>query len=249
MREQNLSAVLNQLRGRVFNRQELLLAKQKITPAFKETLIWRYLEGLIDQGEIVRVGRDRYLVRDPKKQIKFDGPHTSRFNYLQLMLLVKYPALQYTLWESSQLQPYLPNKLDRNIIILDMDKKAMQEIYKIMAAKYPGEVVINPGNRKVQLYKQKDLIVLKRLVYYSPLANKGREQTLAVEKLIVDIYMDKMFRSQINETDMAVLYKNIFDNHHVNESTLFYYASMRGVRQQLAEFLMGPAQVKLLTEE
>ena len=41
MREQNLSAVLNQLRGRVFNRQELLLAKQKITPAFKETLIWR----------------------------------------------------------------------------------------------------------------------------------------------------------------------------------------------------------------
>lgn len=249
MREQNLPAVLNQLRGKVFDRQALLLAKQKITPTFKETLIWRYLEGLIDQGEVVRIGRDRYLVRDPQKQIKFDGPHSSRFNYLQVMLLVKYPALQYTLWESGQLQPYLPHKLERNIIILDMEKKAMQEIYKALAVKYPGEVVINPGNRKVELYKQKDLIVLKRLVYYSPLANKGREQTLAIEKLIVDIYMDKMVRSQVSEADMAALYKNLFDNYYVNESTLFYYASMRGVREQLAGFLTGPAQVKLLTED
>ena len=106
--------------------------------------------------------------------------------------------------------------------------------------------LLNSGNTKrVYLMPQKDFeryirgnqaIIIRPLISESPLQVIEGINTLAIEKILVDIVDDVEF-SFLQGSELHYVYTTIFERHNINKSKLLRYATWRGRKQEAEQLL------------
>lgn len=71
-----------------------------------------------------------------------------------------------------------------------------------------------------------NLIVIKPLRVKSPLENIDNKKVISIEKIMVDLYIDKLYLYYQGK-ELQTIYENIFEKYDINMKKLLNYANLR----------------------
>lgn len=193
--------------------------------------IYYYIMQLKDEGKIEKVGRNKYRLNEKNKKIyKYD--YSERLNNIKDKVNIKFPNLDFQIWENSFLNEFLNHQISENTIFIDVENGLYDFIYYYLANDENYVVLVKPSKEDYYRYQKNNIIVLDRLISESP-KNKFCKYYPALEKLIVDVVASKYIDLEKKELISAI--NEINKKYQVNYSTLTRYAKRRNKYKKINE--------------
>ena len=141
--------------------------------------------------------------------------------------------IDFVIWNISILNEWLNHLINSSVVILEVEKDYLEFIFEHLKDKF--NILINPSKNEIYNYSTNDTIILKPLISKAPINHK--ENTPKIEKIIVDIFLDKIVNCFYESNERIGIYEQIFDIYSVNYKTLFAYAKRRHIYNEFKEYL------------
>lgn len=120
--------------------------------------------------------------------------------------------------------------------ILEVDKGNLFPAYMKLRETYRKDVLLTPTEHELNFYMRPGAIILKPLFSKSPVKRDG---TICIEKLIVDLVADRIFRWLYPDVDFGEPIRKMADKYFVNYSHLNNYAKRRRCVDLITDILEG----------
>ena len=119
--------------------------------------------------------------------------------------------------------------------------------FERLKKEYEGNILINPTEEDFFNYRREDMIVVRNLLTESP---KGKNEVwhTGLEKLLVDIFSEKLIKAMFSESEYPVIYETAFNSYVVDESQMFRYAKRRKSADKIKKFIQEETDAKLRLE-
>jgi hypothetical protein len=201
---------------------------------------------MLDENKLARVGRNAYCVGGEDTCV-YSHLYSDRAVEIATLIIDSYSYLDFRIFELVQLNEFLNHQIAHNTVFVSVESNLGDFVFDLLKEQYPGKVLIHPNNAIYQQYWVEDMIVILKLPTESP---RGRRETwhTCIEKMIVDIFCDKLLCSVYPSEEMVSVMENIFSKYVVDESKLFRYARRRGADKKLISFIEEETRVKLRLE-
>ena len=245
MREYNYLDELNNRDS--FNRKDLFMAMQSYKPEITEANFKVKLKKMLDDEQLVRVGRNSYCVCE-------DGIERYTYDYSDMskriveLITDNHPDLDFRIFELVQLNEFLNHQIAHNTTFVFVESDLGGFVFDTLRDEFQGKLLINPTKDMYHQYWTDDMVVIMKLLSESPKSSVNKWDT-CMEKMIVDILYDKIITSTYPLGERGAVVREIFNKYVVDESKMFRYARRRGAEKKLKEFLVDKANVELRTEK
>lgn len=136
----------------------------------------------------------------------------------------------------------------RFFILVEVEKEAMEAIFLFLKdKKYP--VFIEPDEGLVEKYfpDQKEIVIVKPLVSEAPLQKINGLNTVTLEKMLVDIFCDKVVFSAQQGSEMRTIFREAMNKYETSENRMVRYADRRGRKKQFLKFLNSISKLRQQT--
>ena len=240
--------LLENIKKDVFDRQDILDSAMNLFEGFKETDIRNLLEHMMENGDIARVSRNRYVRGTGSHQSNTFAPVCSE-EAIHLIKNIenKNPYVNFQVWELNWFNEFLVHLVARNMIFLDVENGGCEFIYSSLLDDYQGRMLLHPGSKELQYYLQPDSIIIERLISESP-KTKDRIHEAPIEKLIVELFANRVLKSLLSQGDYPYVLETIFEKYTVDQIKMFRYARRRSKQEELYSFIQKNTKIKLLKE-
>jgi hypothetical protein len=100
-------------------------------------------------------------------------------------------------------------------------------------------VYLDPKSEIFDLYTSmnQDALIVIPMVSEAPLQKIDKILTITIEKLLVDLFCEKVLFTAQQGAELATIYNNAFDTYTINRSKLLRYAARRNQKMQIQEYL------------
>ena len=192
-----LKTTVNKNIDKIFNSNYLFnYYKTNNKKIISESTLKNYLLKDLKSGKIARVGRNKYFFND-NKLLKYDYIYSDTAQLINKAISNNYPNITFCTFELYQLNEFLNHQVAHNIIFISVEKGLETYIFEFLKNLYPGKVFLNPTIEITEQYWTDDMIIIKRLISEA-LLNKDKSWTTRIEKILVDIFCDKIIKKSIN---------------------------------------------------
>lgn len=235
---------LDGIRGKTsFTRQDLLQSFRFGGFGLSEASFCKKLESMIKEGEIVRVGRNKYCFPAADKVI-YKHEYSELANEIAALVKEWYPVLEFSILELIQLNNFVNHQIAHNILFLSVEAEIMDFIFGTLKEQYPGKVLINPTPEIFHQYWSDNMIVIGKLTTEAP---KGLMEPwhTRLEKLLVDILSEPLIRESVSESEYPNIYEEAFSRYVVEENCLFRYARRRGAEAKIRKMIQEKTNISL----
>ncbi len=226
-----------------FSRTELFNAMEKCKLELSESSLKANLQKLLNNGQIVRVGRNAYCVADDNIQ-NYEYEYSTLAQQVAGVVKEKHPCLDFNIMELVQFNEFINHQLAHNVIFVAVEEDLGDFVFDTLKEKYPGKVLINPSAEIYHTYWCDDMIVITKMVSEAPLG-KVEKWNARIEKTLVDLLSDDLLRSSIATSEYPTIYEDAFAKYAIDESCLFRYAKRRGAYEKIKQFIIEKTNVKL----
>lgn len=230
----------------VINRQRLLEYAINIDSDFKETLFRNLLEKLLNEGDLIRIGRNQYQKANKKnsKEIYHNQYSKEALQVVDLMKK-KYPLLDYRIWEINWLNEFWNHQIAQNKIFVEVERMGCDFVYTELSEVYSGNILLRPNEKELYRYGRANTIIVDRLVSESPKGNPESYNT-PLEKMIVDLFANKNIREMVHIGEYARAIAEMFDKYYVDQVKLFRYAARRNKKEEIYDFFTKEAGIEII---
>ncbi len=122
--------------------------------------------------------------------------------------------------------------------MIEVDKEAEEQVFNAVS-EWTKNVFFNPDEEILERYISiitDEVTIIKNLVTESPTIKKNEIEIPALEKLLVDILIDKeLFAAQQGELDF--IYKSAFKKYDINKAKMKRYAVRRNKERELERMM------------
>jgi len=222
--------------NRPFTSKELYQFYLEYEPDLKQnTFRWR-IYNLKQSGIITSVKRGTYMLESRKT---FAPPISLSLKRIYNKIKEQFPYIEASLWETNWLANYMVHQPRTDNIIIEVDKDAMESVFALFQ-ETKNNVFLNPNKHDVETYLMtgKSNIVVKNLVVESPIQLQNKIYVPKIEKIIVDLFVDKDLFIMYQGQELANIYDALFESFSINQSTLNRYATKRKVKERLIDFII-----------
>ena len=230
----------------VLDRQRLLEYAIRINPQFKETLFRNLLGKLLDEGDLVRVGRNQYQKADKmnSKEV-YCNKYSGEAQDIVELMRQKYPLLDFRVWEINWLNEFWNHQIAQNKIFLEVERMCCDFVYTDLSKKYSGNILLKPNGKELYRYGGENTVIVDRLISESP---KGAHENYntPLEKIIVDLFANKNIKEMVHTGEYANAIKEMFDKYYIDQVKLFRYAARRSKKDEVYDFLVTQAGVEII---
>jgi len=238
---------INELRKKFKNKKDIttddiLNFYWKIDGSVLEATLHSRINKLITIAEVFRVSRGRYTLLDPGKAI-YKPAIDQHLKKIHNTLKVKFPKVDYTVWNSKWLNEFMVQPIEKPFKILDVKRKSIKQVYNYLN-KNKFNVFLEPSSEEMKnvVLKSRSPIVIYKLILESSRQKIGDVKTIKLEKMIVDLLCEREVFSFINKKELKHIYKVAFENYTMLPSTASRYARRRGKKEDLIKLV--PTAVK-----
>ncbi len=187
------------------------------------------VNNMIENKKIYKISSDIYKY-GTKKAFSIQK---SKINNDIINDIIKNYDIDFIVWNIFVLNEWLNHLINSNIVILEVEKIYMEFIFEHLKGKY--NILINPSENEIYNYSTDNTIILKPLISKAPINVK--EKSPKIEKIIVDIFSDKIINSFYEGSERPKIYEQIFSTYAVNYKTLFAYAKRRSIYEEFKAYL------------
>lgn len=238
----NTAARLEQ--NHVYTRQELLEMLQEDYPYTSRNSYQWAIGEMVKAGKLTKTGYSQYQVLSADNPRKVYIPQYSKAaQEIMNLIKAKWPEMKATLFETALLNEFLStdNQITDNVIYIEVEKGHAAELFLFLQEQGIPRLVHKPTPKTFQFYKTKNSIVITDLAARSPMARNSSCE-ICLEKLLVDIYCDKLIRMAYSFDEFAAIAATAQDMYFVDKPTMIRYAERRNKKPELLHDCPGLAE-------
>ncbi|MGE5383811.1 MAG: DUF6577 family protein [Omnitrophica WOR_2 bacterium] len=200
----------------------------------KTTVNWRVYT-LVQTGVLSRVGRGKFALG---KGSNFVPQVSSKIKTLYKKLNKQFPYLQICLWNTSVLNELMIHQPGRFYTLVEAEKETIESVFYFVKDIHKN-VFIDPTFDIISRYAsaEKESIIIKSLVSEAPMQNVQGVQTITIEKMLVDIFCDKIIFAAQQGNEMQTIFKNAFEKYTINENKMLRYANRRRKKEAFNNYI------------
>ena len=230
-------------KAEMFSREEYYAAVQDSGKTLSEDALSYSLRKAVDNGVIMHVGRDQYAFADNKALYDYEYSEVARAVASEIQN--SYPVADYRILELMQMNPFVNHQFAHNTVFVYVEKDLVEFVFDSLKLLYPGKILLKPTIENYYRYLVDDEIVVLRLPSESP---KGKTEIWhsCIEKVLVDMYSDKILASLISESEYKEVYEEVFRRYYIDVKSMLRYARRKGAYDRYREILMkyAPRAIK-----
>lgn len=221
--------------GTQLSRKELGDLIVKDFPELSEGTITVYLSKLKKAGKINNPARGLYSITE--KQL-FNPEINQNLKKIYNRIHKEFPFIEICVWNTKWLSDLMRHQPFKNFTIIEVDKEAEEQVFN-MLSESTKNVYFNPNEEILERYvssNTEEVTIIKNLVTESPTVKNIKIVIPTLEKLLVDIIIDKeLFAAQQGELDF--IYKTAFNKYDVNKAKMKRYSIRRNKEQELEQMI------------
>ena len=226
--------VINLMRNESnFSRKDLRAVIREKDPDYNFNNLSTLLESYLQKNLIKKVDKDKYTVITDKKPYSY--PLSEKLKEIRVFLEEQYPLIKFQVWEFTQLNEFLNHLLANKTYIVEVESIFAESFFEVLKKKYDN-VLLKPTSDDFYHYATWETIVVKNLVSESPTEIDTPHQ-IRLEKLLVDLVVDKFTSSLINNSEIYDIYEYCFNQYLIDERKLMRYARRRNAQNKIKEIL------------
>ena len=204
-------------------------------PELSEGTITVYISKLKKAGKINNPARGFYSITN--KPI-FNPEINQKLKKIYNKIHKEFPFVEICIWNTKWLSDLMRHQPFKNFTIIEVDKEAEEQVFNTVS-EWSKNVYFNPNEEIIERYissNTEEVIIIKNLVTESPTVKNNKIAIPTLEKLLVDIIIDKeLFATQQGELDF--MYKTAFSKYDVNKAKMKRYAIRRNKEQDLEKMI------------
>ena len=141
-----------------------------------------------------------------------------------------------------QLNEFIDHQIANNIIFVSVESDLGGYVFDTLWENHHGSVLLRPAAEDVFRYLVDDLIIIGKLPSESP---KGKPEfwDTRIEKMLVDIAVDKLLRQIVSSGEYPALFHNAIQKYTIDKSVMTRYARRRGALDKFRRFLRNDARL------
>lgn len=233
---------LNRKNGDTFDRAELLIEARRQNPEVSEASVKAYLHKMLESGLIGRIGRNAYCSME-KKSIYYHEYSELALRVMKYMSEL-YTDLDFRIFELSQVNEFFNHQLAHNTVFVSVEKELGSFVFDALKEEFAGKLLINPTKKMYHQYWSDNMVVINKLTTEAP-KGKVNDWRTDLEKMLVDIKIDKVISSTFEVCELPQMYEAAFDKYLIDESQMFRYARRRGAEGKIRSFIDEETDVEL----
>ncbi|HRE40743.1 MAG TPA: hypothetical protein PLG90_05375 [Ignavibacteria bacterium] len=151
----------------------------------------------------------------------------------------QYPDLEFIIWETDWLAEFLNMVSFKNIIIIEVEKYAINTVFEYLKTIFPNKVFLNPDEKIILNYANdlNEYIVIKSKISKSPVQKYKKSMIPKLEKILVDLFNEDELFFYYRGKELENIFSGLFKKYSVNFSTLLNYAKRRGKKKEFNNYL------------
>ena len=221
------------------SREELGNLITRDFPELSEGTITVYISKLKKAGKINNPARGFYSITD--KQL-FNPDINQNLKKTYNKIHKEFPFIEICIWNTKWLSDLMRHQPFKNFTIIEVDKEAEEQVFNAVS-EWTKNVYFNPNDEILERYissNTEEVTIIKNLVTESPTTKNNKIAIPTLEKLLVDIIIDKeLFAAQQGELDF--IYKTAFNKYDINKAKMKRYAIRRNKEQDLEKMINSSA--------
>ena len=219
-----------------FTRKELIAYLEKQNQIVSPNALSIQLDRLLKNNELLRLERGIYRL-PATSQRNFIALISDEIRKLNLQLKEQFPFVNYCVWSSKTLISYMHHIPNLNHTYIDVEREATETVFRFLNENSNIRVFICPDSENFDRYiNGTESIIVRTLISEAPLQLLNGFNTPTIEKIMVDVVGDVEFEF-IQGSEVSNFYKNVIEQHSINNRKLMRYASRRGRRQQVEDLI------------
>ncbi len=227
--------------------EELFAFWQKEQPDLKPaTFRWR-LHELRNRGLLSGIGRGLYTFQSSPTRKFVPDVSIARMKPLATQIKKRFPYLKFCFWTTHWINQFMVHQPAASIVLLEVEADAENSILSFLQER-DRFALIEPSPLEIERYilgNKEYPIVLKPLIHDAPVTYASEVPVPKLEKILVDLYVDKELFLPFQGKELVNIYKNVVEQFDLNITTLLAYASRRGKRSEIKQYFQDTAGINL----
>lgn len=139
----------------------------------------------------------------------------------------------FSVWDTNILNEWLNHLLNSVITFVEVDKDMVAFVYDALRREGFTNVLLNPNRIEFNKYFDNKMIIVR------PIAKSLVERThnISLERLIMNIYNDKLLTFFYSEDEKINILNEIFNKYQINMDKLFHIARRKKIYDEFLVFL------------
>jgi len=185
------------------------------------------LNRMVLSGKLTKLSHGVYSL-SPQDKLPFIYHPTKLEKTLSKKIKDKFPFIDFCIWNSSTLTPFMQHVPSSHITFIDVERVAVESVFYFLQEKNIGiPILINPKKIDCERYiTNEDIVIVRTLINESPCLSVDDCPVPTLEKILVDATRDREL-SFLQGNELYTIFKNVFEIHDVNRSRLLRYANRR----------------------
>ncbi len=228
--------------GAILSKTQLLSFYKTFDPTLNEaTFRWR-IHQLKEDKIITPISKGTYLFGYKPIYIPYAEAENIK---LYLKLKKQFPGMQQSIWTSNNLNEFMQHQPDLALTILETEPDALEPVYHYLKDTQNRPVFFQPVEKEVTYYisESKKPIILLPLVSKSPLQHSGKIMAPSLEKIIVDVYCNRLIFSAYQGSEYTHILNYAYNHYSLDLTRLFSYAKRRRKDAELKEYFINTTDI------
>jgi hypothetical protein len=189
------------------------------------------------KGIIVNVGRGLYQLNTKKV---FEPEINLPIKKLSDKIRSQFPFLNYLLWSTTWLNQFLRLQMMKNITVVEVESGSEDSVFRYVKDSQPGKTFLNPSETEWMNYiaEAEDPILIRSMISESPKETEKGLKIPKLEKILVDLYCDRLWQLLFS-FEIETIFREACLRYVINFSTMLSYASRRGKRVEIWNYIKG----------
>lgn len=217
--------------GKLYNKDSLINDYMKAhKDATVRTAEWQ-VRKMTEDGTLERVGRGLYrLTQGSPLLIDVDDTMKS----LDSEIMESLPAIRHCLWPLSVTNSLSQHLHNLHIYILDVERIALEAAYHHVRSSHPNTILSKDLYDDLSAFD--GYVLIRPLVTDAPIQKENGVFVAAIEKILVDLAIDKEFVS-FQGNEIHHIFENAQKSHPVNLQRMLRYAGRRNHKREISELI------------
>lgn len=219
-----------------FTRDELFQFYRTYEPDLKEsTFAWR-LYDLKRKNVIYELKTGVYKIID---KLVYTPILNKELKELYDLASEKFYEPDFAIWSTAWMNEFSRHQTFNNITIMEAPADMTESLFGVLKECEVSNVFLKPTTEQIYNYVigKEHPIIIKNLIFKSPLIKHRQYSTPTLEKILVDLYCDAKIFYMYQGNEMQVIFNSALSKYAINYTKLIQYARRRGKNKELKSYL------------
>jgi|GEM_PF-580671 len=186
---------------------------------------------------LTRVSKDKYIF---KKTKDIDFKLDLECEKIYKIIKDEYPLIDISVWNTEILNKFMIHQVYNNMVIVEVDKLILDSVIPLLkeniGRKYSITLQDILEEKQAMYLNSEKILSVKVLIKKSPLNKAKNFSVPKMEKILVDLFIDKMYISYQGQ-ELSNIYEEVISNYNIDFVKLYAYAKRRNKNNEIRKYI------------